>query len=212
MPASLSQMRRRGIAPSWPESSDHIPASKSGVVRVGIITAQIVRENEATITNTGGGEVRPSGSGMVAGGNQRSHWTWSPGEYCNRRQLWAQQRDPFPEPRRRPRPANPLRDHRRRHQRKFAQEGPDPWFERVKRRHHRSSRIGWRRLRGNSPRHRFPRHSKPFRYRPNRHTLTAVKMPNLCPILQADHPSIVSGWQGFQRAKLDWFSKSADTK
>jgi hypothetical protein len=38
-----------------------------------------------------------------------------------------------------------------------------------------------------------------------------VKMPNLCPILQADHPSIVSGWQGFQRAKLDWFSKSADT-
>ena len=37
-------------------------------------------------------------------------------------------------------------------------------------------------------------------------------MPNLCPILQADHPSIVSGWQGFQRAKLDWFSKSADKR
>jgi hypothetical protein len=75
MPASLSQTNRFGIDPSLPESRNHIPASKSGVVRVGIITAVMKRENEATITNTGGGEVRPSGNGISAGGNHRSHCT-----------------------------------------------------------------------------------------------------------------------------------------
>ena len=39
------------------------------------MTAQIVPENDAAITSTGGGESRPSGNGMSAGGNHKSHYT-----------------------------------------------------------------------------------------------------------------------------------------
>jgi len=53
MPASLSQINLRGTAPNWAESSDHIPARRSAVVREGIINAVMNLENDATITNTG---------------------------------------------------------------------------------------------------------------------------------------------------------------
>jgi hypothetical protein len=49
MPASLSQISRRGTAPSWTASSSHVPASRSAVVREGIITAVMNFENDATI-------------------------------------------------------------------------------------------------------------------------------------------------------------------
>jgi len=51
---------------------------------VGIITAQIVRENDDTITNTGGQPTTPPGNGIDAGGNHKSHCAWSPGEYMIR--------------------------------------------------------------------------------------------------------------------------------
>jgi hypothetical protein len=52
MPVSLSQISRRGTAPSDPSNS-HIPASRSPVIRDGIIRAMMNRECEDTITNTG---------------------------------------------------------------------------------------------------------------------------------------------------------------
>ena len=73
MPASLSQTKRRGTASNWPESSDHMPASRSGVVRDGSITAVMNREKDATITSTGGDPTRPSPRGTSTGGNHKSH-------------------------------------------------------------------------------------------------------------------------------------------
>jgi len=75
MPVSLSQINLRGTAPSWVESSDHIPASRSAVLRVGIILAVMNFENDATITNTGNITTVPSPTGIFGPGNHRSHWT-----------------------------------------------------------------------------------------------------------------------------------------
>ena len=79
MPDSLSQISRRGTAPSWPASSSHIPASRSAVVREGIITAVMNFENDATITSTGKITAVPSPIGILGSGNHRSHCIWSPG-------------------------------------------------------------------------------------------------------------------------------------
>ena len=78
IPDSLSQTSRRGTARSWPPSSDHIPASRSGVCRVGIIRPVMNLEYDATITSTGGEPACPAPNGTVTGGNHRSHWAWSP--------------------------------------------------------------------------------------------------------------------------------------
>ena len=67
MPASLSQINRFGMAPSCPEISDHMPRSRSGVVRDGNITAVMNRENEDTTTNTGGDPAWPAPSGILTG-------------------------------------------------------------------------------------------------------------------------------------------------
>ena len=79
MPVSLSQTSRRGTAPSWTESSDHMPKSRSAVVRDGIINAVMNLENDATITNTGSIILVPSATGILGSGNHKSHCTWSPG-------------------------------------------------------------------------------------------------------------------------------------
>jgi hypothetical protein len=73
IPDSLSQTSRRGTAPSCSPSSNHIPASKSGVARVGSIRPVMNLENEATITSTGGDPDCPAPSGTRTGGNHRSH-------------------------------------------------------------------------------------------------------------------------------------------
>lgn len=52
-----------------------MPASRSGVVLDGSITAVMNLECDATITNTGGDPTCPSPRGIGAGGNQRSHCT-----------------------------------------------------------------------------------------------------------------------------------------
>lgn len=53
MPVSLSHVKRVGTAPASC-SSDHIPPSRSGVVRVGNMRAWMKPENVEVITNTGG--------------------------------------------------------------------------------------------------------------------------------------------------------------
>lgn len=78
MPVSLSQTNRRGTAPR-PSISSNIPASRSPVVRDGIIRAMMNRECEQTITSTGNTRSLPGPQGILASGNTRSHWIWSPG-------------------------------------------------------------------------------------------------------------------------------------
>jgi len=58
IPASLSQTSRPGT-PARPLINCQSPASKSPVVREGIIVAVINRENDGTITSTGGVPVTP---------------------------------------------------------------------------------------------------------------------------------------------------------
>lgn len=54
-----------------------MPANRSGVISEGSITAVMNRDNDATITRTGGEPNRPSPRGMPTGGNHRSHCVWS---------------------------------------------------------------------------------------------------------------------------------------
>lgn len=83
MPGSLSQISRRGTAPScWINSHD--PNSRSSVFRVGIIRPVTNLENAAVITNTGNKHAVPSSSGIFFGGNHRSHWAASPGSQTSR--------------------------------------------------------------------------------------------------------------------------------
>jgi hypothetical protein len=83
MPVSLSQINRRGTRPSS-TSSAHIPSSKSWVARVGIIRPTMKREYAAVITRTGSSLAVPSSSGILRGGNHRSHCAASPGSHVSR--------------------------------------------------------------------------------------------------------------------------------
>ena len=77
MPGSLSQISRRGTRPScW--ISSHDPNSRSSVLRVGIIRPVTNRECAAVITSTGNSFAVPSSSGILRGGNHRSHCAASP--------------------------------------------------------------------------------------------------------------------------------------
>jgi hypothetical protein len=79
MPGSLSQINRRGTRPScW--ISSHDPSSRSSVLRVGIILAVTNRECAAAITSTGNSLAVPSSSGILRGGNHRSHCAASPAD------------------------------------------------------------------------------------------------------------------------------------
>ena len=78
MPGSLSQINRRGTRPScW--ISSHDPNSRSSVFRVGIIRPVTNRECAAVITRTGSNLAVPSSSGILRGGNHKSHCAASPG-------------------------------------------------------------------------------------------------------------------------------------
>ena len=95
-----------------------------------------------TITSTGncvGGPDLPEPHRQLIGGNQKSHWPISPADTSSARpgpaaDTPAAARDPVPEHRDRPLPADPLRDHRRRHRRPRLQQLPDPRLDLV---HHR---------------------------------------------------------------------------
>ena len=83
MPGSLSQISRRGTRPScWISSQD--PNNRSSVFRVGIIRAVMNRECAAVITSTGNSLVVPSSSGILRGGNHKSHCAASPGAQVSR--------------------------------------------------------------------------------------------------------------------------------
>ena len=83
MPASLSQISRRGTRPScW--ISSHDPSSRSWVLRVGSIRPVMNREYAATITSTGSSAAEPSSSGIRFGGNHRSHCAASPAAQVSR--------------------------------------------------------------------------------------------------------------------------------
>ncbi len=82
MPGSLSHSNRRGTRPScW--ISSHDPSSRSSVLRVGSILAVTNLECAAVITSTGNLLV-PSSSGILFGGNHRSHCAASPGSQTRR--------------------------------------------------------------------------------------------------------------------------------
>jgi hypothetical protein len=82
----LCPRRRASTAPSLSHASclgtAHIarrscqwPAIRSGAVQEGIITAHRIREYPEVITGTGGEPFWPAPSGIIAGGNHRSHCT-----------------------------------------------------------------------------------------------------------------------------------------
>lgn len=77
MPRSLSQINRRGTRPSC-RSSCQVPSSRSSVVLVGIIRPSTNLEWAAVITNTGNRALQPSSTGILRGGNHKSHWVASP--------------------------------------------------------------------------------------------------------------------------------------
>ena len=72
MPDSLSRTSIFGTAPS-PDSSCHIPASRSPVVRDGSSTAMMNPENAATIVSTGRSARTFPPTGTTLPGNHRSH-------------------------------------------------------------------------------------------------------------------------------------------
>ena len=83
MPASLSQINLRGTRPScWISCQE--PSSRSSVLRVGIIRPVVNRECAAVITSTGNSFAVPSSSGILRGGNHRSHCAASPGDQVSR--------------------------------------------------------------------------------------------------------------------------------
>ena len=131
MPPSLSQINLRGTRPScW--ISSHEACSGSSVVLVGIIRPTMNLECAAVITSTGNNLAVPSSSGIFFGGNQRSHCAASPGSQVSRSagsigpELRPHPLHPSPEPGDRPRPTDPLREHRRGHVRSFLQQRPHP--------------------------------------------------------------------------------------
>ena len=77
MPASLSQISRRGTRPSS-RSSSQVANSRSSVRLVGIIRPSMKREKAAVITSTGNNTRVPFSSGILRGGNHRSHCPASP--------------------------------------------------------------------------------------------------------------------------------------
>ena len=83
IPDSLSQTSCLGTAPASC-SSDHIPPSRSKVVRVGSILAWMYPENALVITNTGGLPSCPCPSGSGSCGNHKSHCIAWPGSWTSR--------------------------------------------------------------------------------------------------------------------------------
>lgn len=94
----------------------------------------------------------------------------------------------LPEPRRRPRPAHPFSQHRRRHPRVLQQQRTNSRFHSLDTRVLRRPNVRWRTLRADCLRDGVPGDPQPRRYRPHRFTLGQMQPPNKRPILHCDHP------------------------
>ena len=105
--------------------------------------------------------------------------------------------------RRRPSPADPLRDHRRRHRGELRQQNPNPVLEPVEHRPSGRPRIRRRPLRRQRPRDRLPREAQPVSDRSLRQPLRHMKATDLRPLLHGDHPPNL-GSGGPQLAERHW--------
>jgi hypothetical protein len=112
--------------------------------------------------------------------------------------LGANRRHPLPEPRHRPRPADPLGDHGRRHLRIHRQQRPNPGLGRTDRRFHRRPLIPWWPIAGQRCSDRLAGHAQPLGNRSLRQRLAVMQVPDQRPVFQGDHPSD-RGW-------VDYFS------
>ena len=114
--------------------------------------------------------------------------------------------------RRRPSPADPLRDHRRRHRGELRQQNPNPVLEPVEHRPSGRPRIRRRPLRRQRPRDRLPREAQPVSDRSLRQPLRHMKATDLRPLLHGDHPpNLGSGGPPIGRAALVPSSTSVDS-
>ena len=110
------------------------------------------------------------------------------------------------EPRRRPRRAHPLRQHRRRHVGRVGQQATHPRLDQRKRRLNRSPLVLRWRFRPHRLDHRRPRDAQPPRDRRVRHLLRS-EPPDQCPVLHSDHPSDGVGVSTFHRRNCSVFKR-----
>ena len=135
MPDSLSQISRRGTRPSC-ASSSHIPSSRSSVRPVGIILARMNRECAAGDHQHRQQRLRavlerdPHGREPQVALRRITRQPRQPVRRVDRPMLQTQPPDVVPEPRDRPRPTDPLGDHRGRHVRRRREQPPHQRLER----------------------------------------------------------------------------------
>nr|AAG24941.2 unknown [Frankia sp. Ar15] len=94
--------------------------------------------------------------------------------------------------RQRIRPADPLRDHRRRHPRPLRQQRPDHRLERIDHRPARRPFVLRRPVRRQRRPHRVPRHTQPSSDLLDRNALSSTQPADLRPVLHLQHPSYTS--------------------
>jgi hypothetical protein len=116
-----------------------------------------------------------------------------------RRIVGADPRHVLPEPGRRPRPAHPLGQHRRRHRRRHLQQPTDPLLERRETGRHRRPRVLRRPRRSHSLRHRVPADPQIPGDLRLRHPLTQMQPADQRPVFQGDHFPIVGRCSQFER-------------
>ncbi len=102
-----------------------------------------------------------------------------------------------PEPRDRPDPADPLRDHRRRHLRMLGKDRSHPPLKRRERRRHHRALVLRRPIRGQRTVHCCPPDPQLPSDPPPRNPIRD-KPPNQRPVLHRNHPSNLSGWPRFR--------------
>ena len=142
MPASLSQISRRGTRPSC---CDQLPRPQQQIL--GLAGRQHPPGDEPRVRRDDHqhrqqrASTRPRAGSASAGTTDRTapHRPAArpAGPPDRSAMLRPQPADVVPEPRDRPGPADPLRDHRRRHVRMLRQQRPHPRLERRERRRHR---------------------------------------------------------------------------
>ena len=173
------------------------------------------RECAAVITSTGSNVSLPSSSGILLGGNHRSHCAASPGcpdqpiRRIDRPMLRPQPPHVVPEPGDRSRSSRPARR---------SPSPASPGCPQQHRPHPRSNGVndvGYRRplilrrpIRSHRPRHRRPPDPQIPRDLPLRNPIRD-KPPDQRPILQRDHPSNLSGWPRFRPSLWPRFQASS---
>jgi hypothetical protein len=105
-----------------------------------------------------------------------------------RHEQWPQLRDAIAQHPNRALPADPLRDHRRRHLWELAQQLADPWLHRVDDRALARPRIARRCVRTQGRTHRVARQAQTPRDRLDSQPLRSMKPTNLGPAVHVDHP------------------------